>query len=183
MQGTQVQSLVWEDPICHRATNPRCLNCWVCALEPLNSATELVCSSSGSLCVLEPVLCKKRSLMPKRRVAQATTRESLRTARKTQCNQKKKKRLLIALGLVSTQLWWPQFSHSTHCFLTGPGVGGFSPGCEFVPSLLFSGFTSPGFTQDIFKGVSGLVKALFYIRVFIWHFALILRSDWFAETV
>ena len=181
MQGTQVQSLVWEDPISHRATNPRRLNCWVCALEPLNSATQLVCSSSGSLCVLEPVLCKKRSLTPKWRVAQATTRESLRTARKTQCNQEK--RLLIALGLVRTQLWRPQFSHSTHCFLTGPRVGGFSPGREFAPSLLFSDFTSPGFTQDIFKGVSVLVKTLFYIRVFIWHFALILRSDWFSETV
>ena len=34
MQGTRVQSLVWEDPTCHRATKPVRHNSWACALEP-----------------------------------------------------------------------------------------------------------------------------------------------------
>ena len=33
MQGTQVQALVWEDPTCHRATNPMHHNYWACTLE------------------------------------------------------------------------------------------------------------------------------------------------------
>ena len=33
MQETQVQSLVWEDSTCHRATKPIHLNYWTCALE------------------------------------------------------------------------------------------------------------------------------------------------------
>ena len=34
MQGTRVQSLVREDPTCHRATKPVHHNYWACALEP-----------------------------------------------------------------------------------------------------------------------------------------------------
>ena len=34
MQGTQVQSLVLEDPTCHGATKPVHDNYWACALEP-----------------------------------------------------------------------------------------------------------------------------------------------------
>ena len=34
MQGTRVQSLVWEDPTCRGATKPVCHNDWACALEP-----------------------------------------------------------------------------------------------------------------------------------------------------
>ena len=34
MQGTQVQSLVQEDPTCHGATKPVCHNYWAWALEP-----------------------------------------------------------------------------------------------------------------------------------------------------
>ena len=36
MQGTWVQSLVWEDPTWHGATKPMCHNYWVCALEPVS---------------------------------------------------------------------------------------------------------------------------------------------------
>ena len=34
MQGTQVRSLVQEDPTCHGATKPMHHNYWACALEP-----------------------------------------------------------------------------------------------------------------------------------------------------
>ena len=34
MQGTQVQSLGREDPMCRGATKPMCHNYWACALEP-----------------------------------------------------------------------------------------------------------------------------------------------------
>ena len=34
MQGTQVQTLVWEDPTCPGATKPVHHNYWDCALEP-----------------------------------------------------------------------------------------------------------------------------------------------------
>ena len=34
MQGTWVQSLVWEDPTCRRATKPKRHNYWASALEP-----------------------------------------------------------------------------------------------------------------------------------------------------
>ena len=34
MQGTRIQSLVWEDPTGRRATKPGCHDYWVCALEP-----------------------------------------------------------------------------------------------------------------------------------------------------
>ena len=34
MQEIRVRSLVWEDPPCHRATEPECHNYWACALEP-----------------------------------------------------------------------------------------------------------------------------------------------------
>ena len=33
MQGTQVWSLVWEDPTCCGETKPVCHNYWACALE------------------------------------------------------------------------------------------------------------------------------------------------------
>ena len=37
MQGTRVQSLVWEDFTCHRATKPSCCNSWSPRLEPVLS--------------------------------------------------------------------------------------------------------------------------------------------------
>ena len=43
MQGTQVRSLVWEDPTCHGATKPRHHNYWACEpqlLSPCTATTE-----------------------------------------------------------------------------------------------------------------------------------------------
>ena len=34
MQETRVQSLIWEDPTCHRATKTMRHNCWACTPEP-----------------------------------------------------------------------------------------------------------------------------------------------------
>ena len=49
MQGTQVWSLVLEDPTCRGATKPVCHNYWACMPQLLKP-----------MC-LEPVLCKERS--------------------------------------------------------------------------------------------------------------------------
>ena len=35
MQGTRIQSLVWEDPTCCGAAKPVRHNYWDCALEPM----------------------------------------------------------------------------------------------------------------------------------------------------
>ena len=77
IQGTQVQSLVQEDPIHHRATKPTC------------------CNYSGPTC-LDPVLCikgrhcnKKPAHHNKEQPLLTTMRESLHTA-KTQPSQKQK---------------------------------------------------------------------------------------------
>ena len=36
MQETQIQSLIWEDLTCFRATKPMCHNYWACTLEPVS---------------------------------------------------------------------------------------------------------------------------------------------------
>ena len=67
MQGTQVQSLIWEDCICHRATKPVGCNYWAHTLEPVLQnyqslcALEPVLQNYQSLCALEPVLCNERN--------------------------------------------------------------------------------------------------------------------------
>ena len=61
MQGTWVQSLVQEDPTCHRATKPMCHNYWACILK---TASHSYWSHMPQLLKpmhLEPVLCNKRS--------------------------------------------------------------------------------------------------------------------------
>ena len=88
MQGTWVQSLVWENPTCHGATKSKHHNSW-------------------SQYALEPVLCNKSSHhnekahTPQWCVASARrresslcspTRESPWVASKNQCSQKKKKK-------------------------------------------------------------------------------------------
>ena len=80
--GSWVRALVWEDPICHGATKPVCHNYWARVSQLLKP----VC--------LEPVLHNKRSHHNKKPVHRnkenpplATTRESPRTATKTQCSQ------------------------------------------------------------------------------------------------
>ena len=54
MQGTRVQSLVWEDSTCSKATKPVCHNYWASALRP-------VCCNSWSPRAPEPVLHSKRN--------------------------------------------------------------------------------------------------------------------------
>ena len=61
MQGTWVQSLVWEDPTCHGAPKPMRHNYWACAVEPVSHnywAHEPQLLKPVSL---EPVLRNKRS--------------------------------------------------------------------------------------------------------------------------
>ena len=61
MQGTRVQALVWEDPTCHRATEPVRRNYWACALEPVSHNFWARVSQLQKPMRLGPVLHNKRS--------------------------------------------------------------------------------------------------------------------------
>ena len=81
MQGTQVQSLVREDPMCHGAAKPVRHNYWACPLEPVRhnywARTPRACAPQQE----KPLQWKATPL--------ATTRESQRTPMKTQLSQNK----------------------------------------------------------------------------------------------
>ena len=81
MQGTLVWSLVQDDRTCCRATKPLHHNCQACAPGPKSC-------NCWSPCITEPMLCNKGSLCNEK-PAVSTTRESLRTATKTQQPKKK----------------------------------------------------------------------------------------------
>ena len=82
IQGTRVQSLVQEDSTCLGATKPMNYNYWACKLQLLRPRC------------LESVLhkrshCNEKSVHHvKEQPPLATTRGSLSTATKTQCNEK-----------------------------------------------------------------------------------------------
>ena len=61
MQGTRVQSLVWEDPTCCRATKLVCHNYWACALEPVSHNYWAHVPQLLKPARLEPVLQNERS--------------------------------------------------------------------------------------------------------------------------
>ena len=54
IQGPLVQSLVWKNSTCCRATKPVCHNSWAQALDPLNH-------NHWNPCAVEPMLWNKRS--------------------------------------------------------------------------------------------------------------------------
>ena len=56
-----VQSLVWEEPRCRRATRPMCFNYWVHALKPASHSYWACVPQVLRPACLEPVLHKKRS--------------------------------------------------------------------------------------------------------------------------
>ena len=95
MQGTRVQALVREDPICRGATKPVCHNYWACALEPVSHNYWARVLQLLKPAHLEPMLRNKRSHhneKPTHRNEEqrplAATRESPHTATKTQRSQK-----------------------------------------------------------------------------------------------
>ena len=61
MQRIPVQSLVWADPKCLRATKPMRHNHWACALKPGSHNYWAPSCSYTSPRALEPVLCNKKS--------------------------------------------------------------------------------------------------------------------------
>ena len=56
MQGTWVQSLVWEDPTCHRVTKPVHQSYWAHTLEAMNHNDWVHVQQLLKPCSLEPVL-------------------------------------------------------------------------------------------------------------------------------
>ena len=95
MQGTWFQALVRKDPTCRGATKPMCHTYRACALEPVcHNYWAHVLQLLKSV-LLEPMLQNKRSHHNEKpthhneeKPPLATTRESPRTATKTQCSQK-----------------------------------------------------------------------------------------------
>ena len=61
MQGTQIWSLVWEDPTCRRAAKPVHHNNWACYLEPTSHNYWASMLQLLKPALLEPVLHNKRS--------------------------------------------------------------------------------------------------------------------------
>ena len=61
MQGTQVRSLIREDPTCCGATKPVCHNYWACALEPASHNYWACVLQLLKPVRLEPMLHNKRS--------------------------------------------------------------------------------------------------------------------------
>ena len=61
MQGTRVQSLIWEDPTCCEATKPMHHNYWACALQPASHNYWAHVPQLLKPAHLEPVLRNKRS--------------------------------------------------------------------------------------------------------------------------
>ena len=91
MQVTRVWALVREDPTCCRATGPLSHNYWACALEPASHNYWAHMPQLLKPACLQPVLHNKRSHRNEKPVD--TTRESPHAATKTQCSQKKKKKI------------------------------------------------------------------------------------------
>ena len=60
-QGTQVQSLVLEDPTCRGATKPVCHKYWACALEPMSHNYWACVPQLLKPMCLEPTFRNKRS--------------------------------------------------------------------------------------------------------------------------
>ena len=91
VQGTQVQSLAWEDSTCRGAPKPERHNYWAGVLKLLKPACPRVCALQQET----PPQWNPRTLQLER---------SPRTARKTQCSQKwihkffKKKKKNLRLG-------------------------------------------------------------------------------------
>ena len=81
MQGTQVRSLVWEDPTCRRTAKPARHNCWAYMPQLLSLSVWSPCSATREATATKPLL--------------AATRESPRAAMKTQRSQKKSNSLLF----------------------------------------------------------------------------------------
>ena len=128
MQGTRVQSLLQEDPMCCQTTEPVRRSGWVCVLEPRRH----YCWSPPAL---EPVLCGKRGLFtaPRGWPLLTAAGESPLAARNAQHGQKKKRWQNWGLKVLTTHLKlqkcctrspWLQslcFSHHVILFFTPIG--------------------------------------------------------------
>ena len=81
------------------------------------------------------------------------------------------------LRLVSKQVWYQHWALVAHCFSHQPWIlrVSLSPGSELPSTLHFEALQV--LFRIYFKVSSFPVKALFCMRVFIWHFGMILKSD------
>ena len=89
MQGTQVRSLVREDPTCRQATNPVRHNYWACALEPVEARTPQLLKPAR----LEAMLCNERSHCNEKPVHRNQRKPTRSNEDPVQPKKKKKKTL------------------------------------------------------------------------------------------
>ena len=113
MQGTQVQSLIWEDSTCWGTAEPMHHNYWACALEPARCNCWYwahvfhllsLCAQLLKPTLLEPVTCNKRSHRNEKPthfnqewLPHTATPESSHMAMKTQSSQQERKNYNEAL--------------------------------------------------------------------------------------
>ena len=136
IQGTWVWSLVQEDPTCCGATKPVCHNYWACALEPTSHNYWARMPQLLKPACLEPMLRNKRSHRKEKTVhcneeqpSFAATRESPRTATKTQRSQKKKKKSM--------------YHNITVLYITSPWLTYFIMGSLHLKRTTFNHMTLP----------------------------------------
>ena len=113
-EGTWVQSLVQEDPTCHRATKPVCHNYSACAVEPTSC-------NYWSLCAFESELCNERSPLCIMRSPRITTGEIPCAVTKTSTASQSVSQ--FSRSVVSDSLWPHELQHTRPpCPSPTPGV-------------------------------------------------------------
>ena len=134
MQGTQVGSLVWEDPTCQGATKPTHHNCWAGALEPT------LCNQRSH--------CSEKPITKSGPCSQQLEKALKQHWRRSSAAKKKKKKnhLSIIYSHLNkepsfwcmTNAWsdptmqWPQVSEDPR---TGPGLGATTDSTHFQSSF------------------------------------------------
>ena len=90
VQGTWVQTLVWEDSTCCGAAKPMCHNYWACTLKPASHNYWARMPQLLKPTCLEPMLLNKRSHHTATKSSPCSPQlgKSPRAEMKTQCSQK-----------------------------------------------------------------------------------------------
>ena len=108
MQGTQVRSLVQEDPTCLGATKPVNHSYWARDLESTRWNNWHPCTYSSCYATRKATTMRSLSTATTEQLPLAATRESLCTATKTQRSQKLKKKESYLIGIRDSEIKAPE---------------------------------------------------------------------------